>query len=104
MSGPISPESVGSAKGSAIPAPVFEAFNSLIAISADNGFAKVTQEDVVLEIQKLMNCSRQHVFEKGWLNVEDAYREAGWLVEYDKPGYCESYAAYFVFRAKGGDQ
>lgn len=41
--------------------------------------------------------SRQFIFDKHWLDIEDTYRKAGWNVEYDKPGYCENYDAYFVF-------
>lgn len=34
-----------------------------------------------------------------WLNFEGAYRRAGWKVEFDKPGYNESYPATFKFTA-----
>ena len=27
-------------------------------------------------------------------------REAGWDVVYDKPGYCEDYKAFFIFKEK----
>ncbi len=41
------------------------------------------------------------VCDNHWLDVEDVYREAGWVVEYDKPGYCESYEATFTFKKDG---
>lgn len=40
------------------------------------------------------------VFKKGWLNVEYLFRAAGWEVQYDKPGYNETYEAYFTFSKK----
>lgn len=29
----------------------------------------------------------------GWLDLEDIYRDEGWTVEYDSPGYNETYEA-----------
>jgi len=42
--------------------------------------------------------NRAEIFDKGWLNVEEVYRAAGWAVEYDKPGFNESYSATFTFK------
>lgn len=41
--------------------------------------------------------SDRSIYKKGWLNVEEAYREKGWDVTYDKSGYNETYRALFVF-------
>jgi hypothetical protein len=35
------------------------------------------------------------------MDFEPFYEKAGWKVVYDKPGYCESYAANFTFTRKG---
>ncbi len=43
---------------------------------------------------------RKQLFEKGWLDVEPIFKKAGWDVEYDKPGYNESYPATFKFSRK----
>ena len=57
------------------------------------------QDDVAkLIVQK--GLKRQDIFDNHWLDVEDLYRKNGWKVDYDKPGYNESYNAYFVFSAK----
>ena len=32
--------------------------------------------------------------------IEPLYREKGWNVEYDKPGYNEFYKARFIFKKK----
>jgi len=35
-----------------------------------------------------------------WLDVGKIYENAGWKVEYDRPGFNESYEATFSFTAK----
>jgi hypothetical protein len=97
--GPISPDEVVKAKGGIIPNFVYQAFNNLIAKYWDGRSAVVKQPEVVGYIVKLCPnaIGRPDVFDKGWLDVEEVYRAAGWKVKYDKPGYNESYDAYFVF-------
>jgi hypothetical protein len=41
--------------------------------------------------------TRQGMYDKGWMDVEDVYQKAGWEVEFDKPGYNEDYEANFKF-------
>lgn len=100
MARPIKPSEVPDAKVSRIPDGVFEAFNELIVENWSNDRARVNQKDAVERIADKVQCLRQDVFDKGWLDVEDIYRKAGWLVEYDKPGYNESYEAFFIFKKK----
>jgi hypothetical protein len=77
-----------------VPGEVFDAFNELIR----EGHGTVKQVDVVTRILfKMPHVERHEIFNRGWLNVEGAYRKAGWTVQYDKPGYNESYEAYFTF-------
>jgi hypothetical protein len=88
-------------KLSRIPEKVFEAFNEAIADDLSNGSATVTQSDVITRILgKIPDITRQSIFDNGWLDVEPFYRKKGWKVEYDKPGFNESYGAYWDFRAK----
>jgi hypothetical protein len=105
MPGPISPDKIGEAKGEVYPSFVFDAFNELIAQDYSNGYATVKQNDVIDRILdkqgisgEMVKAARQEIFNKGWLNVEETYRAVGWKVEYDKPGYNESYQASFKFR------
>lgn len=98
MTKPISPAEVAAAKREHIPAVVFEAFNAEIAANFTGGRAKVLQKDVVARLVE-GGMDRQVIFDKGYLNVEEAYRAEGWRVEYDKPGYNESYDASFEFKA-----
>lgn len=107
MTKPISPDQIAEAKTKFIPDFVFEAFNRLIALNFTNGQSRVYQSEAVDLILDLANSpvnlcnatallSREVVFSMGWLNVEEAYREAGWKVEYTKP-YNEDYKAFFEF-------
>ncbi len=40
------------------------------------------------------------IYERGWLNVEPIFEEAGWEVHYDKPSFNESGDARFEFKEK----
>lgn len=108
---PITPSEVGATKASIFPPEVFQSFNELIASHCVNGAATFRQDEVIERMWGLMYPGmegtgageqvksrwRREVFSEGWLNVEDAYRAAGWKVEYDKPGYNETYEATFTF-------
>lgn len=98
MSKPIRPEEVGAAKAVVIPAAVFDAFNAEIAARFEHDTATVKQEAVVARLEN-GGISRREIFDRGWLNVEEAYRAAGWKVVYDKPGFNETGEAYFTFEA-----
>ena len=101
MSGPIKPSEVlDGATG--MPEPVFEVFNRLIAQYWDGVSAIVSQEVVVQEIMEVLQITRAEVFSRNLLNVEPSYRRAGWSVEYDKPGFNETYPATFRFSKRRG--
>lgn len=51
-------------------------------------------------LAKLPDVTREQIYENRWLDIEDSYRAVGWHVEYDKPGYCESYEATFTFKRR----
>lgn len=57
-------------------------------------------QDAVIKriLIKLPNVTQAQIFDNGWLDVEELYREAGWAVEYDKPGHGETYPARFEFK------
>lgn len=96
---PITPDEVTKIKKTIFPDEVFDAFNELIAKNFNGRSATVKQKDVVtLIVEKSHDAfSRQQVFDNHWLDVEDVYREFGWKVEFDKPGYNETYDAFFKF-------
>ena len=95
---PITPNEVASQKLKTMPEGVLAAFNELIASKYTDGISVVTQDDVIKLIFLKTDINRAEVFKEGYLNVEEIYREAGWKVEYDKPGYNESCSPFFTFR------
>ncbi len=97
MTTPIRPDEINGTKLHSIPSQVIEAFNELITQKYNEGRAVVKQDDVIRLIQIKMGRSRENIFSEGLLNVEGIFREAGWKVEYDKPGYNETYPATFTF-------
>jgi hypothetical protein len=95
----IRPSEVAKAKRNSMPAAVIESFNELIVENFCNGSATVTQPDVVKRmIEKGLTSS--DIFKNGWLDVEGIFEAGGWEVNYDKPGYNESYEANFTFSAR----
>ena len=100
MIAPIRPEEVVDAKIrlGVIPEQVIEVFNTLIAKHMSGSSARVPQNEVIAMIISRLNCSRDSIFTSRYLDVEDVYRASGWSVYYDKPGYNESYDAYFEFK------
>lgn len=93
---PIKVSEIDNRKNEAIPDVVFEVFNELIAKNYSEGSSRIYQKDAVkLMVEK--GLDEDDIFDNHWLDVEGIYRKAGWKVEYDKPGYCETYDAYFVF-------
>ncbi len=99
---PITPDELGSVRLQSFPPEVIKVFNGLITQEFQNGRAVIVQEDV-LDILDRVGIPRATVLEKGYLNVEEIYRDAGWSVKYDKPAYNETYHATFTFSRKGKD-
>lgn len=93
MPGPISPNDAQQT----LPEEVYEAFNELIQTKLRGKTATVLQVDAATLIASKMDITTKEVHERGYLDVEGAYRAIGWKVEYDKPGYNESYEASFKF-------
>ena len=101
MSKPITPDEVGEVKSSKMPPEVFDAFNECIAKHWDGRSANFTQKEALAAIlAKLPDETSETVYENRWLDVEELYRRAGWHVDYDRPGYCETYEANFTFKRR----
>lgn len=113
---PITPAVAKKKKSSHIPDFVIETFNDLIVKNMRHDSSRVTQKEAVEALVRKMMVSTSNsldedsdskvtlftnqIFDEGYLDVEPIFREAGWDVEYDKPGYNESYGAYFIFTKK----
>lgn len=97
MAGPITPEEVVGRKAALIPEAVYEAFNELIAehwIGSDSAFT-VAAAKTRIRAKSGLDTVLPH-----WLDVEPIYRDAGWSVTLDRPGYDENYDARYIFRKK----
>jgi hypothetical protein len=99
MTEPLSPKDIAAAKVNIYPSEVFDVVNGMIASQYVKGQSvTIKQDDVIAALIEKLGVDRGTIFNKGWLNFEAYYQKAGWLVEYDKPGYNESYGAYWKFR------
>ena len=78
---------------------VVRVFNELIQKHWD-GFSAVVLQDEAVKLMVKKGLKRRDIFSKNWLDIESLYGKAGWSVVYDRPGYCESYPAQFIFSLK----
>lgn len=85
---------------SKIEADVEHVVDDLLQKRWDGRSAVLTQSEIITALMDKMGVSRQYVFNKKLLDFEQAYRDVGWHVYYDKPGYNESYEPTFTFTKK----
>ena len=95
---PIAPSEVRKAKRDALPDEVIQAWNTLIAEHWDGSEAVITQTIARERLVAATGLSKQAVAH--YLDIEEVFRAEGWSVEYDRPGYCETYDPTFTFRRK----
>lgn len=99
---PIRPEEIGKARRNQLPDEVIAAFNECITKHWDQRAATFEQKEVVaLILAKMPALTRDQVFEQRLLNIETAFRVEGWQVDYDRPGYNETYEPTFTFKRLG---
>ena len=93
---PIEFSKIENEKQMRLPDAVLEAFNQLIVEKFNRGRSIIKQKEVVaLMIEK--GLQESDIYDKGWLDIGEVYKLAGWKVGYDKPGYDEDYDAFFTF-------
>lgn len=97
---PISPKDVASLKTATIPAEVVTVFNELIASNWNGSEAVVREKDAAILIANRVDVKQQYLYDQKWMDIEDTYRKAGWVVVYDSPAYCETYDATYTFSKK----
>jgi hypothetical protein len=96
---PISPEEAKPIRPD-IPPCIIEVTNKLICQKLSGKSAKILQDEILKEACAGMDnpaAFREQIFANKWLDIEETYRKVGWKVTYDKPAYCETYEAYFIF-------
>lgn len=94
-----------------IPGFIYEAVNQLLLNNWDGDKAVFKQSEIIKTIKSVsipeeyQNIPYEEfhnmIFHYRWLDIEESYREKGWDVKYDKPGYNEDYAPFFTFKKKG---
>jgi len=100
---PISPDEAYKERVFSIPDEIIETVNQLLIKNVSKGgHATILQKDIEsLALGKFLAngkvVSASSMYENGWLDFEDQFRAAGWKVEYDRPGYGDSYDANFKF-------
>lgn len=96
---PITPAQVVAVKESQIPDVVIQSFNRLIAKHWNGRYSKFLQDEVLSEITCGSDLTSNVIFANKYLDIEQVFKDAGWKVSYDAPGYNESYKASFTFTA-----
>ena len=88
---------------------MIEAVNELLIKNYNGGTITIRQTDIVaLFLEKVKGSAEKwtssKVSDKRQLDIEPLYKQYGWKVRYDKPGYNESGEACFEFIPKIADQ
>lgn len=95
MVSPIRPEQVEARKQAAIPVELIAAVNDLIVKHWDGSRARVFAKDIVAAVADTYTA--KELYAHRWMDFEPTFREAGWAVTYDQPGYNETYDASYTF-------
>jgi len=94
----ITPDKIQMASRKKIPEHIIDSVSEMIAATWDGNRARFTQKDLMdLVLDKSETPTRHQIFEQKLFDFEYIFRREGWVVEYDKPGYNESYDATFTF-------
>lgn len=81
-----------------IPPELYDTVNEFIKQRSSDNPITITQKEVMEALlARMPHVTRQHVWDHRWLDFESAYKKAGWKVVYDKPGYGETYEAFWEF-------
>jgi hypothetical protein len=101
--GPMRPDELPARKKQVIPEVVFRVVNDLLAENAVDRKRTITisQSEIVDRLVALGE-NKDEIFDKNWLDFEMAYHDVGWRVQYDGPGFNESFSAVFRFNPNGG--
>jgi hypothetical protein len=94
----ITPQEIMDNLPNIIPSTIIEAVNKLLSNKFRGREVYIKQDEIIDEVRKLSNITREEIFENKWLDFETIYQDSGWEVTYDKPGIGETYQAYFKFK------
>lgn len=94
----ITPQEALAQQESDLPSFVIDAVNKRLAA----GERHLKQDDLIADIIATASedLSRETIFMRKLLNFETHFRDAGWNVVYEAPGWGDTFSAYFTFSAK----
>jgi len=99
MTQPITPAEAQNKKEASVPKEIIEAFNELIVKHWSGGSARFKSMELTALAKQKTGLSDAALFEQGYFEASRAiFRKAGWEVTYDRPGYNETYDAFYIFR------
>ena len=96
---PLSPLEVKQKAIESIPSEMVQAVNELLIENASRSSITLKQKDIEARFNKLSNGKYNHVdiYDKGWMDIEPIFRNAGWKVRYESPDRDQSFDEFFTF-------
>ena len=102
---PMSPQDIYDELETIIPSYVIVAVNNLLQLNYRGEYEiKISQKDILAEILKLApeGVTEKVILKNKYLDFEPLFQKYGWKIEYDKPGFNESYEPIFKFKSTMG--
>ena len=68
----------------------------------DDYCIRIKQKDIIklaLQYCDDENMTSRIIHDNKWMDFEGAFEKYGWIIEYDKPAYNETYDAVFEFKS-----
>lgn len=95
---PISPNEIQESLADIIPPEIVMAVNNLLKKKFRGNSVTIYQKEIEAEVFKINpKMTSEMIYDNHWMDFEPLFVAQGWDIEYDKPGYNESYEAYFIF-------
>lgn len=97
----ISPKEAIENRSQEIPDFVFVAVNYFLCLRISNTRIIITQDELIDKIQEQNSgITRTALFANYWLDFENAYKEKGWKVHYEKQCIRDSGCSHWEFNKK----
>lgn len=100
----IKPEDINKAKAKLLNKDVEQAVDFLLARNWTGTSSTIILKDICKKAFEIANPAdmiyeayERYLYDNKMLDIEEAYREAGWKVYFDRPAYNETYQANFMF-------
>jgi hypothetical protein len=99
---PITPQELNESLGEIFPVAVITSFNNLLKekYRGDNSIIIKVDEAVNRILSLDDSLTRNILFEKKYLDIENLYRKFGWSVTFNSPDRDENFDSYYVFSVK----